>query len=341
MAEETKLTIEQRYGTKYSGILARQLQQEHSILTPWVTVMPNCEGKSVQIDYSSKSEMKRITSAYQDVESPIRDTFTARQMFACPFYTAHQFTCDANTYSNRLKHGVPNIMTEIKAEAQRKKDEQILGVYLDSESGLYRKAITTAQPTGPYDEMVTGGILGTNYLGVNGQFHENLGADNIIDVDFVESGSAIESNMTLGKLRYAAHLLRKSRAYIPGVTTPVCALSSNQYMALMQQLEVSHPGWGIMSMKEGRLSKIYGIEIVLTELLPYADGTTDVRLCPVWIKEHVYFGAWKDVSVQVDGPGNGRVNYGQVVAQMSFGSTRKYLQSALEIQCIEHIGAVS
>ena len=40
MATEPNLTISEKYGTKYTGILARQLQQEHSVLTPYVTIMP-------------------------------------------------------------------------------------------------------------------------------------------------------------------------------------------------------------------------------------------------------------------------------------------------------------
>ena len=335
MATEPNLTISEKYGTKYTGILARQLQQEHSVLTPYVTIMPNCEGKSVQIDYTGKSEMKRILSAYQDVENPIRDTFTARQMFAIPFYAAHQFTCDAKTYSNRLKHGIPNIVTEIKSEAQRKKDESIIGMHLDS-SGIYRKTTVSSAASGPYSALIGGGLLGTNYLGEQGAFLEDLDNDkNIVHHDFVESGSAVESNMTVSKFREGVTRLKKAKAFIPGVTHAVCFMSSSQVRSLSQQLEVTDPGWGVYDMKEGRLLRLYGVDIVETELLPYMAGSDNVRLCPMFIKEHAYFGMWKDLSIMCDGPGNGRVNYGQVVAQMSMGACRKYLQSVQEIQCAE------
>ena len=335
MATEPKLTISEKYGTKYTGILARQLQQEHSVLTPHVTIMPNCEGKSMQIDYTGKSEMKRILSAYQDVENPIRDTFTARQMFAIPFYVPHQFTCDAQTYSNRLKHGIPNIVTEIKAEAQRKKDEVIIGMHLDS-SGIYRKTTVSSAASGPYSALIGGGILGTNYLGEQGAFLEDLDNDkNIIHVDHVEGGSPNESNMTVTKFREGVTRLKKAKAFIPGVTHAVCFMSTSQVRSLSQQLEVTDPGWGVYDMKEGRLLRLYGVDIVETELLPYMDGSDNVRLCPMFIKEHAYFGMWKDLSIMCDGPGNGRVNYGQVVAQMSMGACRKYLQSVQEIQCAE------
>ena len=335
MATEPKLSISEKYGTKYTGILVRQLQQEHSVLTPHVTIMPNCEGKSVQIDYTGKSEMKRILSAYQDVENPIRATFTARQMFAIPFYVPHQFTCDAQTYSNRLKHGIPNIVTEIKAEAQRKKDEVIIGMHLDS-SGIYRKTTVSSAASGPYSALIGGGILGTNYLGEQGAFLEDLDNDkNIIHVDYVEGGSPNESNMTVTKFREGVTRLKKAKAFIPGVTHAVCFMSSSQVRSLSQQLEVTDPGWGVYDMKEGRLLRLYGVDIVETELLPYMDGSDNVRLCPMFIKEHAYFGMWKDLSIMCDGPGNGRVNYGQVVAQMSMGACRKYLQSVQEIQCAE------
>ena len=335
MAEDTKMTIEERYGVKYTGILARQLQQEHSVLSPYVTHMPNCVGKSMQIDYTNTSEMKRILSAYQNVENPTRDKFTARQMFAVPYYTAHEFTCDKALYSNYLEHGVPNIIKEIKAEAQRKKDAQIIGMAPDAE-GIYRKITAETTPSGPYSEIIGGGILGTNYLGTTGSVREELDPDkNIIHYDFVESGSSIESNMTLGKFREAVTRLKKAKAFVPGVTHPVCVMSSSQILSLSQQFEVSHPGWGILDMENGRMKRLYGVEIVESELLPYMAGSTNVRLCPMFIKEHIYFGAWQDVDVLVEGKGNGRVNYGRVVAQLSYGSTRKYLQSVLEIQCAE------
>lgn len=335
MAEDTQMSIEERYGVKYTGILARQLQQEHSILSPYVTHMPNCVGKSMQIDYTNQSEMKRILSAYQDVEDPIRDKFTARQMFAVPYYTAHEYTCDKEMYSNYLEHGVPNIITEIKAEAQRKKDEQILGMFLDAD-GIYRKLTTETVPAAPYSESIGGGILGTNYLGTTGSVREELDPDkNIIAYDFAESGSQVESNMTLGKFRQAVDRLKKAKAYIPGVTHPVCVMSSSQILSLSQQFELTHPGWGILDMQEGRMKRLYGVEIVESELLPYMAGSTNVRCCPMFIKEHIYFGAWKDVDVLVEGKGNGRVNYGRVVAQLSYGSTRKYLESVQEIQCAE------
>lgn len=335
MATDTKMTIEERYGVKYTGILARQLQQEHSLLSPYVTHMPGCVGKSMQIDYTNQSEMKRILSAYQDVEAPMRDRFTARQMFAVPYYSAHEFTCDKALYSNYLEHGVPNIITEIKAEAQRKKDEQIIGMAPDSE-GVYRKISVTTTPQGPYSETIGGGILGTNYLGTTGSVVEDLDPDkNIVAYDAVESGSKVESNMTLAKFRMALGRLKRAKAFVPGVTHAVCVMSSSQMLALAQELSVSHPGWGVLDMKEGRLNRLYGVDLVESELLPYMDGSSNVRLCPMFIKEHIYFGAWKDVDVLVEGKGNGRVNYGRVVAQLSYGSTRKYLQSVQEIQCAE------
>lgn len=332
---ESNLSISDKYGVKYTGILARALQQEHSVLTPYVTIMPNCEGKSMQIDYTSKSEMKRILSAYQDVENPIRDTFTARQMFAIPFYAAHQFTCDAKTYSNRLKHGIPNIVTEIKSEAQRKKDETIIGMYQDS-NGVYRKTTVTSAASGPYTARIGGGLLGTNYLGEQGAVLEDLDEDkNIIHHDFMESGTKVSTNMTIGKFREGVDRLKRAKAFVAGVTHAVCLMSSSQLHALSQQLQVMDPGWGVYDLKEGRLMRLFGVDIVETELLPYMDGSDTVRLCPMFIKEHAYFGMWKDLSIMCDGPGNGRVNYGQVVADMSMGACRKYLQSVQEIQCAE------
>lgn len=333
-ATNINLTIDQKYSDKWTGILARQLQQEHSLLSPWVTRMPGCKGKSMNIDYRSASKMKRIRSAFQDVEDPIRDNFGQRQMKPVPMYTAHEFTCDSELYSTQLKESVPGIITEIKAEAMRNIDANILGTGLDS-NGVWRKLTAKTAAETPYDEVIAGGMLGTNYLGKQGTVLMDLPEKQIIAPDFVESGSPVESDITIGKIREGVKRLTASHAYVPGVTTPVIALSSRQIMSLQQQMEVMNPLWKIFDMSTGKLAPILGVQIVQIEMLPYMDGTTDVRLCPMWIKEHVYFGAWQDVSVRVEGPSNKRVNYGQVVAQMSFGSSRKYESAVIEIQCKE------
>lgn len=336
MAIDPNLTIEQKYGVKYTDVVARQLQQERSVLEPYVKHVGNCTGKSVQIDITSQSEMQRITSAYQDVKNPIIDTFTCRQMFAVPFYAAHKFTCDARTYSNRLKHAVPNIITEIVSAAGRRKDDVIVGMYEDAEGILRKIKVGSAPASGPYTQQLGGGILGTNYLGETGTYLEDLSEDkSVVHEDFVASGSSIESNMTLDKFREGVGRLKRCRAFVPGKTRAVCLMSDSQLTSLTQQLQVSDPGWGVYNMKEGKLMRLYGVDIVETERLPYMDGTTEVRLCPMFVSEYIYYGLWKELDVHIDGPGNGRVNYGQVVAQMSMGSTRKYLEAVQEIRCVE------
>lgn len=333
-ASNINQSIDQKYSEKWSGILARQLQQEHSVLSPWVTHMPACVGNAVNIDYRSGSKIRRIRSAFQDVENPIRDTYGTRQMKPVALYTAHEFTCDSKLYSTQVKEHVPGIIAEIKAESQRTKDANILGIGLDSQN-IWRKLTVSTAANSPYDEEIAGGMLGTNYLGKHGTVLKDLPDSQIIPPDFVESGSKVTCNMTLGKIREGLKRLKASHAYIPGVTTPVMAMSSSQIMALMQYFEVSDPMWKVLDMQSGKLSSILGVQLVELEMLPYLAGTTDVRCCPMWIKEHVYFGAWNDVSVRVEGPAEKRVNYGQVVAQMSFGATRKYESSVIEIQCAE------
>lgn len=339
-ASNINLNIEQKYGEKYTGILAHKLQQENSLLTPWVTKLPGCHGNAMTINYRSGSKMKRILSPYQDVENPIRDQFGSRQMKPVPFYAAHEFTCDSKLYATQIENQVPGIITDINAEAKRTIDATILGIGLDEE-GIWRKLTTSkvsqvsADENTPYTEIIGGGLLGTNYLGKQGTVLVDLPEKQVIAADFVESGSSIESNITVGKIREGVKRLTGSHAHVPGVTTPVIALTSAQIMALAQQFEVSDPLWKLIDMRTGKLSTILGVNIVQIEMLPILDGTTNIRCCPLWIKEHMYFGAWDDLSVRVEGPREKRVNYGQVVAQMSYGATRKYESAVLEIQCKE------
>lgn len=331
----TTTTFEEQLATKYTRILERQLQEDNSILDRYVTIVPGCTGKEVDLPVTDKAVMDRITSPYQDIEDHQVQKFGNLKMYPVGFYGKYKFTNDSSTYSTNVDYAVSNIIVECRAEANRKKDEVILGVHYDKERGLYVPNMNQPVPDNPYDDKSQpGGLFGTAHYGLRGQVLSDLDATNIINADYADTGVFEESNITLDKLRRAVGNLKRCHALVPGRTHGVIVISQSQVDAILQQPEFISTDFGmIASLKDGTLSRILGCEVLQTEMLPYDENGH--RMCAVYVKEHLKFGMWKDLSVRIDPVVQKGVNYGQVIPRVDFGSVRMHKESVQVIKCAE------
>lgn len=336
MPEPTYEPIEKKYGTKYQHILERQLQQDDSEFERYCRVLPAVVGRQFDIPFTDKAVMKRIKSAYQKIENPQHQKFTNLVMFPVPYYGAYEFTLDSRLYNNNLDATTASITTEIRAEANRKKDEVILGVHFDEQKGCFVENRLQAAPDDPYDdEKQPGGLFGSAHMGVNGQHVVDIDpVKQTVEVDFVNSGTKIASNLGFHKITKAISMLRKARALVTGRTTGIIVMSESQHENLLNQQEVMSADYAnVCTMREGHISRIFGCEVRVTENLPYdEDGN---RVCAVYVKEHLLFAPWKGLDLRIDSQVQEGVNYGQVVAQMSYGAVRKYQNSVVRILCNE------
>ncbi len=328
--------IEELYGTKYQKVLERQLQQDDSEMANWCRKLPAVVGRQFDIPFGDQAVMQRITSAYQDIENPQVQKFSNLVMYPVSYYGAYKYTLDSRIYNNNIDASVANIVTEIRAEANRKKDEVILGIHFDKAKGYYVENRTQAAPENPYDdEKQPGGLFGSAHMGVNGSIVQDLDADkNTVKVDYVAGGTKTPSGLTFDKLLRSISMLKKNKALVRGKTTGVILMSEQQHNNLLQEPQFSSSDYGrIATMQEGVLTRILGCDVRVTENLPYS--ADNVRVCAVYVKEHLLYAPWKDLSLRVDSTVQQGVNYGQVVAQMSFGAVRKYSNSAVRILCSE------
>lgn len=346
---EINTTALQQYGTKYTRTLQRLLQEDNSKLEPFFTLLPNCVGKEVNIPFMGKAKMSRITSPFQDIEQMNESKFGNIVMKPVPFYDVHKFSNDNKVYNNNIDFTMQNIITEVRAAANRQRDEVLMGVYYNESDGCNRKLVVGAVPVSPYEELQSSGILGTAYLGLSGGTLDDLddvdsGDDlttNVVEADFAYSGSPSEAGMVIGKIVRGIELLKKRHALIRGVNTPVIALTARQIAEVQLWEQAQNQNYGFGNLVDGFKNKILGINILETEMLPMADigGGKKARICPMWIKEHALYGIWNDVSMRVTPSVERGVNYGQVVTQMSIGATRKHKESVIQIQCVEEFAA--
>lgn len=344
---ETNTTSLQQYGTKYTKVLQRLLQEDNSKLEPFFTVMPGCVGKEVNIPFIGKAKMSRITSPYQDIDEMNEAKFGNIVMRPVPFYDVHKFSNDEKLYNNNIDFTMQNIITEVRAAANRQRDEVLMGVYYNDTDNCYRKLTVGTVPVSPYEELQSSGILGTAYLGLTGSTLDDLGdtdtgddyTTNVVGADFAYSGSPSDAGIVLGKIVRGIELLKKRHALIRGVTTPVIALTARQIAEIQLWEQSQNKNYGFGNLVNGFKNTILGVHILETEMLPMVDvkGGKKARICPMWIKEHAIYGVWKDVNMRVTPQVERGVNYGQVVTQLSLGATRKHKESVIQIQCVEEL----
>ena len=95
-------------------------------------------------------------------------------------------------------------------------------------------------------------------------------AEQTVEEDFVESGSLVESNLTVGKLRRALTMLQKNEAWSDERRAYgdelVLACSSSQINALLQQPEVTSYDYNtVRALAEGKIDTFLGFRIIRTE----------------------------------------------------------------------------
>lgn len=341
-------TISQdQWGVKYTRILQRQLQEDKCKLEPFFKILPNCVGRAMNIPFTGKTEMKRITSAYQDITDREEAKFGNLVMRPIPFYDVHKYSNDEKLYNNNMDFTMANIITEVRAAANRQRDAVMMGVYYNTDDSCWRKLTVGSAPVGPYDELQSSGILGTAYMGIDGTKMDDLGdTDNgddytttVVSHDFKYSGTKESTGILLDKIVRGIELLKKRSALVRGVTTGVIALTARQ-IAEIQMWEQSHnKDYGFGDLVNGFANRVLGVHILETEMLPMVDieGGKKARICPVWIKEHALYGVWSDVKVRVTQQLEQSINYGQVVTTLSMGATRKFKESVIQLQCVEEL----
>ena len=204
--------ITQNYQIKYSEKWGSYLQQEASRLEKYVTVESGLSGKMVAFDqygllsFNEKTERMQATTLD---EAPT----TRRVVYPKIFTKAVGFDeFDAKKLAN-IDIPVSKTIEGLRAAAGRCMDSVMLE-----------------------------GFLGTCYVGENGTEAVSFDPNQVIAEDYVESGTAVSNNLTVGKLRKALSMLQKAeawneerRAYGDEL---VLACSSSQIAALLREPEV-------------------------------------------------------------------------------------------------------
>tara|TARA_A100000172_G_C3042386_1_gene111004 strand:- start:1481 stop:2365 length:885 start_codon:yes stop_codon:yes gene_type:complete len=198
-------------------------------------------------------------------------------------------------------------------------------------------------PTSPYaqnaawalgrkmDDIVIEAAFGTAYSGKTGSTSVAHDAGSVIAVNYVESGSAANSGLTVGKLREAKRLLDSNE------TDPsdprFIIVTSKQINDLLQTTEVTSSDFNsIKALVQGEVNTFMGFQFIRTERV--ATDSSSYRRVIAYCRSGLLMAVGSDINVDI-GPRRDKRNSTQVYCSASFGATRMEEGKVLEIKCAE------
>ncbi len=181
------------------------------------------------------------------------------------------------------------------------------------------------------DSAVITGFNATAYTGKTGATAVTYPAASQVAVNYVESGAAANSNLTIGKLRRTRFLLTSAEA-IADNELVTFVYTASQEQSLLRTTEVTNADYNaVKALVDGKVDTFMGFKFVRTELL---GKTGNDRRCYAYPKSGMLLGVGSDITVRVGERADKSFNV-QLYAKATFGSTRMWEEKVIEIACDE------
>jgi hypothetical protein len=182
------------------------------------------------------------------------------------------------------------------------------------------------------DEVIIAALEGTAYIGETGTDAVDVPAGQKVAVNYVQSGSAVNSGLTLAKLARAKYILDKNEVEQEGRYFVHTAKQLNDL--LVNVIEVKSSDYNnVKALVDGTVSRFMGFEFVMTELLTL-DVATDVRTCIAYQRQGLAFGNPVPVKPAIDIRAD--LNHSvQIRTVMMIGATRTEEERVVLVYCDE------
>lgn len=296
-----------------------ELQQKQSRLRPlFANVHTGCTGNSITVDILAKSDGEDVTGQrfknveINEVNNGIRYIYPIEYQ-----HPTHISKWDPNTIAPLVN----------PAGSQTKIHSMAYGRFCDRH---YLQQIL-----GNASEGASGGGQPTTVA---------LPASQKIAKDFVSSGSATESSLTVDKLIEAVRILSEAEAWnddLQAMGVKLCiATNAKTNAALLRSVE-SGLGAKLMSRDympptlddQGRIASFLGIHFVRTEFVStVTDGDDKVALLPLWASNAVDIAFWEDSTTTIDRLPS-KSNALQFLTQARIGCARIYDEGVIQLAC--------
>lgn len=147
------------------------------------------------------------------------------------------------------------------------------------------------------DEVKIAALEGTAYIGENGTTAVDLGAAQKVAVNYVRTGTAVNSGLTLAKLINAKYKLDKAEVPAEG---RYFVHSAKQLDDLLNDVdEVANSDYAaVKALVDGNITRFLGFEFIMTELLTL-NSSTDVRTCIAYQRDGLAYGVGRDKKVKI------------------------------------------
>lgn len=193
-------------------------------------------------------------------------------------------------------------------------DEVQLGTIILPDSDEIKSATMAENRT--KDDVIINAFDATRYIGENGTTSDTFDSAYSIAVNYVYSGSAANSGLTLPKLRQAAAILNE--AEVPSEDRFI-AYGARQLDDMLATVEATSRDYSdLMSLKDGKIDYFMGFKWIPTQRLSLNSGT-DVRTTFAWQKDGMKF-ADLERNVHID--------------------VRPDKRHAKQVRCVKRMGAV-
>lgn len=202
-----------------------------------------------------------------------------------------------------------------------------------------------ADPTSPYtinavnalgrakDTVLIEAAFGTAYSGETGATSVTFPSTQEVAVDYAE-GATTASNLTVGKLRKAASIIKSNEAVEDGEMM-VAAVAQSQIDSLLRTTEVTSSDYNtVKALVAGTVDTFMGFRFVRTQLLPI-DGS-NIRSCIFFAMSGLLLSTGLEVTTDV-GPRRDKRNSVQVYVCGSFGATRMEEKKVVRVKCDEDL----
>lgn len=361
----------------YDPRLQAQLQMQTNAFAPYVNIIRG-SGKSIEINTMGKFELDIRTQRYQSKEYE-EGVFGKRFLNPVALSKAVRMSKDDLKIAGAFQAHAQHYFAELAKAAERAKMLLTLGVLWDKTKHYYRIPTTeeAEQGAGKYsvDTLYSAqgiplqGILGTCFGGLNGTKKLELsqkptGTDgtemddyltqytaageidlektSVIPANFVLSGTAELSNLTLQKIRGAREALEWRNAVMPDQLINM-AITPSQKTALIMEDKLQNSLYGLgTALATGRVAPALGVRFIETNCLPLHDLGSEklVRINPVWTEDAVTMAVWDDVETDLYRTREADWDGIAMTCEFIAGVARTREESVISIHCAEKAFAV-
>lgn len=196
-----------------------------------------------------------------------------------------------------------------------------------------------------FDDLIINAFFGAATTGVDAssqttESFPGLGTDTANTYLVASSfGAASSTGMTYPKVVEGYRILEHYQA-LEEEDEITLVLGSQQHADLKKQIEMINHDYNEMPVvKDGKIERIGGANVVISERLSSSINGANIRACPMFVKSGMYLGLWKDMTTRIDNRVDLTSHPWQLYSMVSAGATRTQLGKVICLNAADTTGA--